>query len=324
MLYSKARNSAIDSVRHLIEVGHRLAELKKSLRRKFRPWLKANEAILGFKKTTAYYLLNAAASVQPAGHSELEITNEQAVLLRKTIWGHEKRDAKAKTNNKTKSTKAQKPLAPKLPNPMTTGGKIVAALKPIGDTGITLERLHSEHFPGVPKSTISGGAWTSLREQGWVVDTGKREPTSTGKPATVWRFEESPVPLKSKQQIKKSEARTTKAGFVDWLTDMSKSARLNILREICTEFGIRIVSNQLKWERPNDGNDYVANVGESDQYKLNRTFTIGIGGNRRRGNVTYTVTFGLRMAPLGDRRRVGEAETIDEARTLAEKDYANG
>lgn len=85
-LYRQARASAAESVRCLIEVGHRLAAIKESLPHgAWLPWLAANAGALGFdSRVTAARLIRAAEKCVVNDTFE----PSQALRINREIWGN--------------------------------------------------------------------------------------------------------------------------------------------------------------------------------------------------------------------------------------------
>jgi phage N-6-adenine-methyltransferase len=84
-LYRKARSAMVDSIRYLIEAGHRLAKKKQEVRRgNWLPWLEANTDVLGFGVSAAGKLMKVASKFV-AGY---EFDQEQALAISREIWGH--------------------------------------------------------------------------------------------------------------------------------------------------------------------------------------------------------------------------------------------
>jgi DNA N-6-adenine-methyltransferase (Dam)/Protein of unknown function (DUF3102) len=84
-LYRAARKSAIESARHLIEAGQRLAEKKKSLGHgEWLPWLAANAEVLGFRDRSTASRLMAAGKRWCAGAPSDE---SEAVEVGRAVWG---------------------------------------------------------------------------------------------------------------------------------------------------------------------------------------------------------------------------------------------
>lgn len=85
-LYAKARRSLTDSLKYLIEAGRELQTEKDSLSYgEWLPWLKANEAVLGFKERTAQRLMDLAAKCVV---DDVYGDNEAIKLIR-WVWGNE-------------------------------------------------------------------------------------------------------------------------------------------------------------------------------------------------------------------------------------------
>jgi hypothetical protein len=86
-LYRRARGCAIDSVRHAIQAGVRLADKKKSLAHgQWLPWLEANADVLGFDTPrTAQRLITAASKY------DVDVAFDEAPLISREIWGNAQR-----------------------------------------------------------------------------------------------------------------------------------------------------------------------------------------------------------------------------------------
>jgi phage N-6-adenine-methyltransferase len=86
ILYERSRKSLSDSVRCLIEAGHRLKSKKDSLLHgEWLPWLKANADALGFdSRQTAHKLIQAADKCPPSATFEAS----EAVKISRGMWGH--------------------------------------------------------------------------------------------------------------------------------------------------------------------------------------------------------------------------------------------
>jgi phage N-6-adenine-methyltransferase len=85
-LYRKGRASMADSVRCLIEAGHRLIAKKDSMGHgEWLPWLKVNADVLGFEsRFTAAKLMNAAARCAASGTFD----EGEALRISRQVWGH--------------------------------------------------------------------------------------------------------------------------------------------------------------------------------------------------------------------------------------------
>jgi hypothetical protein len=86
-LYRNARSSMVDSVRYLIEAGHRLIAKKVELGHgKWLPWLEENAEVLGFEsRFTAAKLMNAAAKCAVNG----TFAHDEALQISRQIWGND-------------------------------------------------------------------------------------------------------------------------------------------------------------------------------------------------------------------------------------------
>lgn len=89
-LYERARSSIVDSVRHQIECGLRLAVKKESLKHgEWMRWLQINTNVLGFgSDRTAQRLIKLSEEANPTLASDLD--EFQAAQLSRRTWGHEK------------------------------------------------------------------------------------------------------------------------------------------------------------------------------------------------------------------------------------------
>jgi hypothetical protein len=86
-LYRKARLSAADSVRDLIEAGRRLIAKKDDLNHgEWLPWLEENEDVLGFGVLTAQRLIKGALKYVVND----VCSTEDALQISREIWGHDK------------------------------------------------------------------------------------------------------------------------------------------------------------------------------------------------------------------------------------------
>jgi hypothetical protein len=96
-LFRKAKSSAVESVRCLIQAGHKLkAKQKKLSRGQWIPWLEENERTLGFGTRTAQLLIKAA--------TKYEVNcvlggPEEALQISREIWGNKALASKSTTNN---------------------------------------------------------------------------------------------------------------------------------------------------------------------------------------------------------------------------------
>jgi hypothetical protein len=89
-LYSAARKSAVESARHIIEAGRRLAEKKASLKAslghgQWLPWLAENAMVLGFDTPRTAQRLMAVAGKYDAS---VALDEAQAVEISRMVWGH--------------------------------------------------------------------------------------------------------------------------------------------------------------------------------------------------------------------------------------------
>jgi phage N-6-adenine-methyltransferase len=89
-LYRRARSSVVDSVRYLIDAGHRLIAKKDNMNHgEWYPWLATNADALGFDSpSTATRLMKTAKSCASARFDEAE-----AIRLNRIAWGHNVRGA---------------------------------------------------------------------------------------------------------------------------------------------------------------------------------------------------------------------------------------
>jgi hypothetical protein len=95
-LYRNGKASMADSVRYLVEAGRRLAGKKPELGHgHWLPWLKANEAELGFGEWTAQRLMGAA-SKYVASHG---FDDAGALRISREIWGHNVRGTQGTGDN---------------------------------------------------------------------------------------------------------------------------------------------------------------------------------------------------------------------------------
>ena len=85
-LYRRARESLVDSVRCLIEAGHRLAAKKDGLPHgEWLPWLKANADALGFNNPrTAQHLMVVASKYDV----DVVFGPAEALVISRMIWGN--------------------------------------------------------------------------------------------------------------------------------------------------------------------------------------------------------------------------------------------
>jgi phage N-6-adenine-methyltransferase len=84
-LYRRARRSFVDSVRCLIEAGHRLIAKKESLERgEWLPWLAVNAETLGFKLSAANKLMAAATKFVV----NYEFGESESLQISRLIWGN--------------------------------------------------------------------------------------------------------------------------------------------------------------------------------------------------------------------------------------------
>ena len=85
-LYRRGRASFVDSVRCLIEAGHRLTAKKDKLPHgEWLPWLAANADALGFETPRTAQHLMVVASKYDAG---VAFEQSEAVVISRLIWGH--------------------------------------------------------------------------------------------------------------------------------------------------------------------------------------------------------------------------------------------
>jgi hypothetical protein len=85
-LFHRARHGIVGSVMHLLECGQRLIAKKEELEHgEFRPWLAANEEILGFGHTTAARLMKKARMLRPTQHL---LTDSEALNVSRELWGN--------------------------------------------------------------------------------------------------------------------------------------------------------------------------------------------------------------------------------------------
>jgi phage N-6-adenine-methyltransferase len=85
-LYRKARSSVVDSVRYLIEAGHRLAKKKDKVGHgNWLRWLEANADLLGFETPrTAQRLMDVASKCD----ASVVFGDNEALAISRQIWGH--------------------------------------------------------------------------------------------------------------------------------------------------------------------------------------------------------------------------------------------
>lgn len=104
-LYQKAGHSLVDSVKHSIECGRRLAEKKELLGHgQWLPWLKVNAGVLGFSdRKTASRLMKVASNGALTPHLEAD---EAAQISRQT-WGNSTTRATAQTGDNEWYTPAE-------------------------------------------------------------------------------------------------------------------------------------------------------------------------------------------------------------------------
>jgi phage N-6-adenine-methyltransferase len=88
-LYRCAKSSIIESVRYQIACGERLAQKKAALSHgDWLPWLRANEAVLGFKARAAQALIQTAErNAQLTAHLS-ELTEADATAISRSTWGN--------------------------------------------------------------------------------------------------------------------------------------------------------------------------------------------------------------------------------------------
>jgi ParB family chromosome partitioning protein len=88
-LYRKAHMSVAESVRYLIEAGHRLAAKRETLGYgRWLPWLEANAEVLGFdSRSTASRLMKLAAEA-PNGALTQHLNEAEALRLNRIAWGN--------------------------------------------------------------------------------------------------------------------------------------------------------------------------------------------------------------------------------------------
>jgi hypothetical protein len=85
-LYRDARASMADSVRYLVEAGHRLIAKKDSLGHgRWLQWLEANAEVLGFDTPRTPQLLMKAASKYEV---DFAFDDEEALQISRQIWGN--------------------------------------------------------------------------------------------------------------------------------------------------------------------------------------------------------------------------------------------
>jgi hypothetical protein len=95
-LYHKARTSVADSVRYLIEAGHRLAKKKEDVGHgNWLPWLEANADVLGFGVSAAGKLIKTGTKFV-AGY---EYGEAKALQISREIWGHNVRGTQGTGEN---------------------------------------------------------------------------------------------------------------------------------------------------------------------------------------------------------------------------------
>jgi hypothetical protein len=84
-LYRDARTSMADSVRYLIDAGHRLIAKKDSVGHgRWLPWLEAIAEVLGFEtRQTAHKLMQAALKCRV----DATFDNDEALQISRQIWG---------------------------------------------------------------------------------------------------------------------------------------------------------------------------------------------------------------------------------------------
>src|SRR5262245_18494348 len=83
-LYRKSKSSMVESVRCLLEAGHRLAARKASLGHgAWLQWLEKNAEVLGFGERTARMLIRGA-NRKPAS----DLSEDNALAINREIWGH--------------------------------------------------------------------------------------------------------------------------------------------------------------------------------------------------------------------------------------------
>lgn len=96
-LYRKARTSVADSVRYLIEAGHRLTKKKDEVGRgNWLPWLADNADVLGFdSRFTAAKLMRVATQCAVNG----TLDEAQALRLNRVAWGNNVRGTEGTGEN---------------------------------------------------------------------------------------------------------------------------------------------------------------------------------------------------------------------------------
>lgn len=86
-LVRRARDSALESVRFLLEAGRQLADHKASIPAGlWLLWLKEHQSELGFNDRTARRLM---AAYRDHRSSTTDLTAEEAVSISRSIWGNE-------------------------------------------------------------------------------------------------------------------------------------------------------------------------------------------------------------------------------------------
>ena len=87
-LFRKAREAHADTVRHLIEVGNKLREVRDSIPHGgWLLWVKQHESDLGFGERTARVLMSAALTYR---QSTADLSDDEAAKLNRRIWGNER------------------------------------------------------------------------------------------------------------------------------------------------------------------------------------------------------------------------------------------
>ena len=87
-LYAKAKSSIVESVRYQFACGQRLAEKKAALGHgEWLPWLRANQAVLGFGERAAQLLIRGTENTKLTADSE-PLTESRAIEISRTLWGN--------------------------------------------------------------------------------------------------------------------------------------------------------------------------------------------------------------------------------------------
>jgi ParB family chromosome partitioning protein len=96
-LYRKAKSSVVDSVRYLLEAGHRLMRKKQEVGHgNWLPWLEANADVLGFDNPRTPQRLMTISGKYDAG---VAFDETKAFAISREIWGHNVRGTQGTGKN---------------------------------------------------------------------------------------------------------------------------------------------------------------------------------------------------------------------------------